>query len=148
MAELFTWAERFMSVPAERVYQCIADFQTNHPNFLPPTFSNFRVEQGGVGAGTVICFEVKVGGRRRTYRMQVDEPEPGRVITESDTGSSLVTTFRLVPEWEGCRVRIETCRQGAGGVVGFFERVFAPRVLRRIYADELERLEHYAKSGV
>jgi hypothetical protein len=32
----------------------------------------------------------------------------------------------------------------AGGVSGFFERLFAPRVLRRIYADELERLDRYA----
>ena len=134
-----------MSAPAERVYRCIADFRTHHPKFLPPAFSDLRVEQGGVGAGTVHSFKFKAGDRRRTYRMRFDEPEPGRVLTESDTQSSLLTTFRVVPDGVGCRVRIETRWQGAGGVSGFFERVFAPRVLRRIYADELKLLERYAK---
>jgi hypothetical protein len=44
-------------------------------------------------------------------------------------------------------VRIESRWQGAAGVGSFFERLFAPRVLRRIYADELERLDCYARRG-
>jgi hypothetical protein len=36
--------------------------------------------------------------------------------------------------------------QGAGGAGGFFEGLFAPRVLSRLYADELERLDRYAGS--
>ena len=146
MAELFVSAERLMSAPAENVYRCLADFRTHHPNFLPPAFSDFRVEQGGVGAETVLSFKFKAGGRTRTYIMRVDEPEPGRVMTESDTQSSLVTTFQVVPEGVGCRVRIETRWQGAGGLGGFFERMFAPRVLRRVYAEELKRLEQYANN--
>lgn len=35
---------------------------------------------------------------------------------------------------------------GAGGVGGLFERLFAPRVLRRLYAEELERLDCYART--
>ena len=34
---------------------------------------------------------------------------------------------------------------GAGGVGGVFERLFAPRVLRRLYDDELSRLDTYAQ---
>jgi hypothetical protein len=33
-----------------------------------------------------------------------------------------------------------------GGVGGVFERLFAPRVLRRLYDDELERLDRYART--
>jgi hypothetical protein len=33
-----------------------------------------------------------------------------------------------------------------GGIGGFFERLFAPRVLRRLYAEELERLDRYART--
>ena len=44
-------------------------------------------------------------------------------------------------------MRIESRWQGAAGVGSFFERLFAPRVLRRIYADELERLDRYARRG-
>ena len=32
------------------------------------------------------------------YRMRVAEPEPGRILTESDTGSSSVTTFTVSPQ--------------------------------------------------
>lgn len=147
MAELSVAAERPVGAPAEHTYRCIADFRTHHPRFLPPAFSGFHVEQGGVGAGTVHSFQLTAGGRTRGYRMRVEEPEPGRVLTESDTGSSLVTTWTVTPEGQGCRVRVETRWRGAGGVGGVFERLFAPRVLRGIYADELERLDRYARTA-
>jgi Polyketide cyclase / dehydrase and lipid transport len=102
------------------------------------------VESGGVGAGTITRFKVTAGGRTREYRMRVDEPEPGRVVTESDTGSSLVTTTTVSPRDGASLVQISTTWDGAGGIGGVFERMFAPRVMRAIYADELERLNTYA----
>lgn len=42
-------------------------------------------------------------------------------------------------------VPISTAWDGAGGIGGLFERTFAPRVLRGIYADELKRLDAYAR---
>jgi len=77
--------------------------------------------------------------------MRVDEPEPGRTISETDQNSSLVTRFDVTPDGERSRVRITTSWDGAGGVGGFFERLFAPRVMRRMYADELARLDRYAR---
>jgi uncharacterized protein YndB with AHSA1/START domain len=144
MALITVAAERMIDAPAEIVYGYVADMR-QHQQFLPPAFSEFEVESGGVGAGTVTRFRVTTGGRSRHYRMQVAEPEPGRVLTESDMDSSLVTTFTVEPREERCLVKISTGWQGAGGVGGFFERLFAPRVLRRIYADELERLNEYAR---
>ena len=147
MGTLQVSAERFVGAPPADVYRYLSDFRVHHPRFLPPAFSDDRIEEGGVGAGTVHSFRLTAGGRTRSYRMRVDEPQPGRVLTESDTQSSLVTTFVVAPEAEGSRVRIETRWDGAGGVGGFFERLFAPRVLRRLYADELERLDRYARAG-
>jgi Polyketide cyclase / dehydrase and lipid transport len=146
VSELRVVAERAMGAPAEVIYRCIADFDRHHPRFLPPAFSEFRVEEGGVGAGTVHSFKMTAGGRTRAFRMGVAEPEPGRVLTESDERSSMVTTWVVTPEGPGCRVRVETRWQGSGGVGGVFERLFAPRVLRRLYADELERLDRYART--
>ena len=77
--------------------------------------------------------------------MEVAEPEPGRVLSESDTNSSLVTRFTVSPEGAHSRVSISTTWEGAGGVGGFFERMFAPRVMRALYADELQRLDAYAR---
>jgi uncharacterized protein YndB with AHSA1/START domain len=137
-------AERPIEASPETVYGLLADM-SEHPRFLPPAFSDFRVETGGVGTGTVTRFKVTAGGRSREYRMTVDEPDPGRVLTESDTNSTLVTTFTVTPDGASSRVRIDTAWQGAGGVGGFFERLFAPRVMKGIYADELERLNTYAR---
>jgi hypothetical protein len=147
MSELSASAERLIGAPAEHTYRCIADFRTHHPRFLPSAFSDLHVEQGGVGAGTVYSFRLTAGGRTRGYRMQVEEPSPGRVLVESDTQSSLATTWTVTPDGGNCRVRIETRWQGAGGVGGVFERLFAPRVLQRIYADELDRLDTYARTA-
>lgn len=144
MAPIHVSAERVIDAPADVVYGYIADMREHHPRFLPPAFEDFAVESGGVGTGTTIRFTLNAGRRSRQYRMQVAEPEPGRVLTESDTGSTLVTTFTVQPQGERSSVTISTTWEGAGGIGGFFERTFAPGVLRRLYADELERLNAYA----
>ena len=43
-------------------------------------------------------------------------------------------------------VRIATTWESERGVGGILERLFAPRMLSGVYADELERLEAYAAS--
>jgi len=138
MARIVISAERTVGAPADAVYRYVADMREHHLHFLPPAFSDFRVESGGVGAGTITRFKVTAGGRTR-------EPEPGQVLTESDTGSSLVTTTTVAPQDGASLVRISTAWDGAGGIGGLFERLFAPRVMRAIYADELERLNAYAR---
>ena len=145
MAEMRVTAERAIGAPAALVYRCIADYQQHHHRFLPPAFSDFRVDRGGVGTGTVVSFRLTVGGRPRSYRMEIAEPEPGRVLTESDPASGTATTFTVTPDGAGSRVRIETVWPGAAGAAGFFERLLAPRLLGKLYADELDRLDRYAR---
>ena len=138
-------ASAVVDAPPEQVYSYLADYREHHPHILPPAFTELKVESGGVGAGTVFKVSMTAGGRGREYLMEVTEPEPGRVLAESDRNSSLVTTFTVEATGEAASlVRIETGWEGAGGVGGFFERTFAPRVLRRLYADELKRLDAYA----
>jgi hypothetical protein len=145
MAEIRVSAEGDVAAPAEQVYGYIANYREHHPRFLPPAFSNFEVEEGGVGEGTVAKFRLKAGMRDREYRVRVTEPSPGSALAESDLDSSLVTTFTVTPQGSGSRVRIETRWQGAGGIGGFFERTFAPGVLRKLYAEELTNLDRYAR---
>jgi hypothetical protein len=139
-------SEGTVDAPPETAYDYIADYRRHHPNFLPAAFSDFQVESGGVGAGTVTRFKVTAGGRTREYQMRVTEPEPG-MISESDSNSSLVTTWTVGPDSgnaDRSLVRISTTWDGAGGIGGIFERIFAPRAMRGIYADELSRLNDYA----
>ncbi|HEY1319616.1 MAG TPA: SRPBCC family protein [Streptosporangiaceae bacterium] len=145
MARLVVSAEGAVNAPAETVYGYIADMREHHPRFLPSAFSDFQVESGGIGAGTVIRYKLTAGGRTREFRTKVAEPEPGKVLTESDTRSSNVTTFTVSPRGASSLVRISSAWDGAGGVGGLLERMFAPRVLRAILADELKRLDAYAR---
>jgi uncharacterized protein YndB with AHSA1/START domain len=146
MGTVVAAAERQVGAPADEVYRYIADHREHHPHFLPPAFSDFEVVSGGVGAGTVTRFKITAGGRTRQHRMTVAEPEPGRVMTETDSESSLVTTWTVTPQGDGAStVRISTSWQGAGGIGGFFERLFAPPAVRRLYTDELQRLDAYAR---
>src|SRR6266566_945461 len=78
MARIVASAEGTVDAPAETVYRYIADMREHHPRFLPAAFSDFRVESGGVGAGTITRFKVTAGGRTREFRTKVAEPEPGR----------------------------------------------------------------------
>ena len=144
MGRIVVFEEGPVGAPAALTYGLIAD-DAHHRRFLPDGISDFEVVEGGKGAGTVHRFKVTAGGRAREYLMRVEEPEPGRVITETDANSSLVTTFTVAPTDDGCWVRIETQWNGAGGIGGFFERTFAPRVMRRMYAEELTRLDAYAR---
>jgi Polyketide cyclase / dehydrase and lipid transport len=144
LGTIHLFEESVVDAPAATVYGYLADMREHHPRFLPQAFSDFEVESGGVGAGTVTRYKVTAGGRTREYHMRIDEPQPGRVLRESDTESSLVTTFTVAPENDSSRVRIDTTWEGASGVGGFFERLFAPRVMKRIYAEELVKLNQYA----
>lgn len=145
MADVRVTAEGPVGAPAELVYRLIADYREHHPEFLPPAFTRPVIHEGGVGAGTVITFDVKAGGGTRSFRMRVTEPDPGRVLTESDELSGLVTTFTVDAEGTTSRVRIETVWPAAAGVRGVVERFVAPLALRRLYADELRRLDDYAR---
>jgi hypothetical protein len=139
-------AQRRIDAPADRVYRLIADFRQHHPKFLPPQFVDFEVESGGVGAGTVHRFGLKMAGRTTDYRVRVGEPEPGRVLIESDPGRLMLTTFTVDRELDGSsRVTIHT-RWYTDGVAGLVERLVAPRMLGRLYADELARLDAYARA--
>jgi hypothetical protein len=146
--ELTAVAARRIEAPADRIYAYIADFREHHHRFLPDAFSDFRVEEGGYGAGTVNSFTMTLGGQARAYRTIVTEPDPGRVLVEIATDGSSRTTFSVTPDGEGAsRVQIETSWASAHGLAGIMERLVAPALLRRLYAEELELLDAYARTG-
>ena len=146
MARITATAQGRVGAPAETVYDILADYQRHHPRILPPNFSDFTVEQGGVGAGTVMHFRVRAGGMSRVLRGVASEPQPGRLLSETyDDGS--VTSFAVEPDGGATLVRIDTTYE-RGGLRGAFERVVVPMLLRRMYRDELGRLDRYARSQI
>jgi hypothetical protein len=143
MGQVVAQTERVIPTSPQRVRAFLSDYRNNRPRILPPEyFEDYRVEQGGEGAGTVISYRLRAGGRERAYRMHVEESAEGGPLVERDTGSSLVTTWTLTPTESGERtlVNLTSRWEGAGGIGGVFERLFAPRALRRIYDEVLQRL--------
>jgi hypothetical protein len=138
-------AERLMAAPPDVIYHCIADYRSHHrpDGFLPPAFTDFEIERGGVGAGTELRWVVDAGGRRRTVHATISEPVPGRTLVES--GSGIETIFTVEPAAAGARVRFDTTIDDPG-LAGVLSRLFAARILAPIYDDELRRLEAYALS--
>jgi hypothetical protein len=136
-------ASSLIQAPAERVYAIIADYRDGHPRILPkPYFVSLNVERGGVGAGTVITFQMKVVGSLQTFHSVITEPEPGRVLVESDAKAGTVTTFTVDPRNNGrhAYVTITTDLPVRGGVFGKLQGRMTERLLRPIYIKELDQL--------
>jgi hypothetical protein len=140
-------AERLIDAPADVVYRCIADYQHHHRpgGFLPPAFHDQHILRGGLGAGTLIRFSMTLAGRTKTVTTEISEPEPGRVLVETQDG--LRTVFTVEPVGRQCRVRFET-QMDAHGLEGILLHLFARRLLLPLYADEQGRLEQYARAQV
>jgi hypothetical protein len=140
-------ASRSVAASAARVYDIIADYRNGHPNILPSNFRNLRIERGGRGAGTVINFEVRAFGQTQTFRHEIEEPEPGRVLVERDTAGPAMTTFtvdRGVTDREA-RVTIKTeMTTSRSGLLGAIERAMSSAFLKRLYEKELANLEAFA----
>jgi hypothetical protein len=125
----------------------LANYRDGHPRILPRQFSDLVVEQGGIGAGTVIRFQMRVFGKKQTFRASVTEPEAGRVLVESYLDSNgAVTTFTVDPGTAPAdsRVTISTELPVRSGFPGWIERKFSTLLLRQIYFKELENLARVA----
>lgn len=143
MSEIAVTVEQTYDASPETVFAALADYAAVRPNILAPEFTDFKVLEGGVGAGTRISYNLHATKKRvRPVEAAVSEPVAGRQLLESDQNSSLAVLWEVEPATEGhSRLRVRVNWQGAGGVGGFFERRFAPAGIRRIYRTELERLE-------
>ncbi len=136
-------------IPArqERVYSLIANYLDGHPRILPKQFSNLMVEQGGIGAGTIIRFQMSLLGKKQHFRAEITEPVPGRVLVERYLdGNNSVTTFTVDPGTAPAdsRVTISTELSVKGGFAGTIERKVSTLLLRPIYLKELQNLARVA----
>jgi hypothetical protein len=144
MPPLHVSDERTIPAPAAAVYALLADYRAGHPRILPPAFSDLTVLQGGTGAGTVIRCALRLAGRKQEVEARVEEPEPGRVLSEIYPGKSAVTRFIVDPAGDQSRVRIETSWEPSRGLAGWIERLFTPRMFRKLYTQELDLIERWA----
>ena len=69
------------------------------------------------------------------------------MLTETTIGTQNSTTFTVTPEGSGSNVAIMTEYEGDHGLSGMIERFLAPLLLRRLYKDELQRLDTYTRTN-
>ena len=136
-------------IPArrDRVYSLISNYNDGHQRILPKQFSNLTVEQGGVGAGTVIRFQMSVFGKKQTFRAAITEPEPGRILVETNLDTNgAVTTFTVNPGHAPAdsNVTISTELPVRSGFLGRIERTISTLLLRPMYVQELQNLARVA----
>lgn len=141
-------ATRRITAPAPLTYAIIADYRDGHPHIIPQRwFRNLRVESGGIGAGTVINFDMYILGSKKPAHGRVEEPSPGRVLTERyDDG--VLTTFVVEPAKDAlaCDVTIMSDLPVPGGFAGMLARQFLTWFLTRVFNAELELLDSVARS--
>jgi hypothetical protein len=137
-----TASARIAAAPA-RVYEVLADYRQGHRHILPKRFSDLTVERGGFGAGTIIRFRLRLGGGRQTFRAAITEPDPGRVLAETNLeGRVAVTTFTVTAEGAGemSHVTIATELPVRSGMLGAIERFLTTQALQPLYREQLQRL--------
>ncbi|WP_197375196.1 SRPBCC family protein [Mycolicibacterium baixiangningiae] len=128
------------------VLAAVADYQTVRPKILSEHYRDYRVLEGGQGAGTVATWKLQATKSRvRDVKATVDVA--GHTVIEKDANSTLVTNYTVAPAGPGSSVTVKTSWTGAGGVKGFFEKTFAPLGLKKIQAQVLENLKREVESG-
>ena len=148
MPKVHIEASEVIDAPPQAIYAILADYRIGHPAILPkPYFSDLTIEQGGQGAGTVMRFTVTIFGMKRAFHSVVSEPEPGRVLIETDLESDLVTHFIIDPLNGGTQTRltITTDFTTASGFRGLMESWTSPPVMRRLYKQEMRQIADYVQ---
>lgn len=125
--------------PPERVLTALADYRQVRPRILTEHYRDYRVVEGGEGAGTVVGWILQATSKR-SRNVLATVTVADSTVTETDGNSTMVTAWQVAPAGEGSRVTVTSSWQGASGIGGFFERLFAPRALAAIQRDVLTNL--------
>jgi len=139
MGQVTATTELVVPATPEQALAAIGDYATVRPAILPEQYTDYAVQEGGVGDGTVATWRLHAT-EKRVRHVVADVTTGPDSVTETDRNSSMVTLFRVVPTGSCSTVTVTTTWQGAGGIGGFFERTFAPKGLNRIHGELLSNL--------
>ncbi|MCP2334389.1 SRPBCC family protein [Actinoalloteichus caeruleus] len=141
MGQVKAEVSREFDRPATQVFAAMADYEDSRSRVLTENYTEYEVLSGGRGEGTRVRWKLQATKSRvRDCVMNVSTPRETQLV-ESDENSSLVTTWTVVDLGDDrSRVTGVTTWEGAGGVKGFFERIFAPLGLRKIHQRLLDNV--------
>jgi hypothetical protein len=137
-------ATKIINAPPEIIYNIIADYLNGHPYILPKEYFRYiEVEEGGFGAGTIVNFEMRLLGQTKSFRSLITEPEPGRLLVETDINSKTLTSFQVVPYGNGHQTRLTIATELKGRNI--VEEFIAKYLLQKVYSEELELVADLAE---
>ncbi|NKY50097.1 SRPBCC family protein [Nocardia vermiculata] len=140
MGQVSASSSTVVAAEPQRVLEAIADYQDVRPRILSAHYRDYKVLEGGHGAGTVAEWTLQAT-EKRSRNVHAVITVSDSMVTERDSNSTLVTTWTVSPSGEGSLVTVRTNWTGAGGVAGIFEGIFAPLGLKKIQAEVLENLK-------
>jgi hypothetical protein len=109
---------------------------------LGEPFADYELHEGGVGAGTVIGYRLRVGRDQRAFVLVVEEPTPGRQLRERDRHGGLLVAWTLTPGGDGERTIVRVAAElRDANLAGALARGRAGHALRRAHVQVLERME-------
>lgn len=135
-------AESSLTIPVspEQALAAIADYREVRPAILNGNYHDYQVVEGGVGSGTVAQWMLQAT-ESRSRKVKASISAEGSTVTERDANSSLVTVWKVAPNGSNAsQVTVTTTWNGAGGIKGIFEGIFAPLGLRKIQSEVLGNL--------
>lgn len=144
MAQVTATTSKTIAADPEKVLAAVADYREVRPRILTEHYREYGVDEGGQGAGTVAHWVLQAtSSRSRDQTVDVSATSHGEVI-ETDRNSSMVTSWTVRSDGATrTTVTLDTRWNGASGIGGFFERLFAPKGLQRIHDGVLTNLETY-----
>ena len=148
MARIRAEASKVIDARPQVIWDVIRDYHVGHPAIMPkPYTQSLKVLKGGVGEGTETHLTMKVYGRIFEYHHRISEPEPGRLLKETEVNSGQFSSFTLDPLEGGTRTRVTIVADApaSSGIAGLIERLTTPGFQRRLFAAELENLAEYVK---
>ncbi|CAJ1578864.1 SRPBCC family protein [[Mycobacterium] wendilense] len=140
MGQVSATSTVLINAAPDAVLAAVADYQDVRPKILSSHYSDYEVLQGGVGAGTVAKWKLQAT-KSRVREVQANVDLAGKTVIEKDANSTMITNWTVAPAGTGATVTVKTSWQGAGGVKGIFEGIFAPLGLKKIQAEVLENLK-------
>ena len=138
-------ATKIINAPTETVYNILADYRNGHPLILPKEyFLSLEVEEGGSGAGTIINFKMRLLGQTQFFRSLITEPEPGRMLVETDIKSEIPTSFHVTPLGNDHQTQLTIATELK--VQNILEGFIAKYLLQKVYRQELELVADLAET--
>jgi hypothetical protein len=149
MSKITVEASDVIDARPEVIWNVLADYRVGHPAIVPkPYFTDIIVEKGGYGEGTLVLTKMTVYGRKFSFHQLVTEPEPGRLLLETDIDTGQFSSFTLEPLNGGAqtRVTIKAVNPTSAGLMGVMERLTQPSFMRRLFKQELLNLADYVRT--